>query len=223
MTQSASMVSLVLAIALAFAGCGGDDNDGAVQNAGSIASTSVPPTTQAPATSIVAASSSTTQPAPAVTTTRAPALSSASRLRIDGLGPVDVGMTVAQARAVAGVELSLKHEPYCDVLTAPRGPAGVSLIVTTPANGRIELIIVKDGPIATLSGIRVGSTEAQVVAAYPGRLRSVNSSLPVRRLIYQAVDPALANRVLVFVIDAGRVATMYTGLRDQAEADEICA
>ncbi|MGI8809433.1 MAG: hypothetical protein ACR2KK_16660 [Acidimicrobiales bacterium] len=132
-------------------------------------------------------------------------------------------MTVAQARAAAGTELAIKKEPYCDVLTAPRGPAGVALIVTSPPTGRIELIVVKDGTVATLSGIRVGSTEAQVLAAYPGRIRTVNPSAPVHRLVYEASDPALADRVLVFVIDNSRVATMYAGVQNQVEADEICA
>ncbi len=182
------------------------------------------PTASTPATTTsVPATTSTTSAATTTTTSARPApLSTASRLRIDGIGPVDVDMTVAEARAAAGTELSLKKEPYCDVLTAPGGPAGVALVVTTPSNGRIELIMVTEPSVATVSGIRVGSTEAQVLATYPGRIRPVNPSLPVHRLIYTAADPALADRVLVFFVDNGRVATMYAGLRNQAEADEIC-
>jgi len=131
-------------------------------------------------------------------------------------------MTVAQARAAAGTELSLRKEPYCDVLTAPNGPAGVDLVITNPSSGRIDLVIVNGGPVATISGIRVGSTEAEVVAAYPGRLRSVNPLLPVHRQVYEAQNPALADRALVFVIDGSRVATMYAGVSNQVEADEIC-
>ncbi|MGH9277731.1 MAG: hypothetical protein ACRD12_06440 [Acidimicrobiales bacterium] len=132
-------------------------------------------------------------------------------------------MTVAEARAAAGIDLTVDRQPYCDVVTAPGGPAGLTLIVSTPASGRIDLIIVKDGPVATLSGIRVGATEAEVQAAYPGRLRAVNPSQPVHRLIYEAKDPSLADRVVVFVLDRDRVVTIYAGLRNQAEADEICA
>jgi hypothetical protein len=84
------------------------------------------------------------------------------------------------------------------------------------------LIIVRDGQVATVSGIRVGSTEAEVLATYPGRIRTVNPALPVHRLIYTAADPTLVDRVLVFVIERGRVATMYAGVSNQAEADEIC-
>ena len=208
-----SAVGLVLAAAAVCTACA-DDGPSAVAT-GSV-------TTTTTSTTITAPSTTTSTPTTTPTTTRPAPLSASSRLRIDGIGPIDAGMTVAEARAAAGTGLSLTKEPYCDVLTAPQGPAGVSLIVTSPASGRIQLIIVTEPSVATVSGIRVGSTEAEVVATYPGRLRAVNPSLPVHRLVYTAVDPALADRALVFVVDNGRVATMYAGLRDQAEADEIC-
>lgn len=116
------------------------------------------------------------------------------------------------------MELVTESTPYCTIVTAPDGPPGVTLIVSTPASGRIDLIIVKDPPVATISGIRVGSSEAEVRATYGDRVRAVNPSLPVHRLVYDAGD-----RVVVFVISESRVASMYSGLRDQAEADEICA
>jgi hypothetical protein len=207
----------LLAAAVGAVACGPGE-DGSAGTIGSGAA-SAPVTT----TSSLPPTTTTTPTTPATSATPAAApLSASSRLRIDGIGPINVGMTVAQARAVAGTELSLNKEPYCDVLTAPRGPAGLSLIVTDPPAGPVDLIVVKDGPVATVSGIRVGSTEAQVLAAYPGRLRKVNPSQPVHRLIYEATDPRLADRVLVFVIDNSRVATMYAGVRNQAEADEIC-
>ncbi len=227
----ATAVTIVVSGAVA---CGTGDGDGETRAAGpstTVTSAPLTETTAAPSTTAPGATSrpsttavapATTTPAPAATTTP-PRLSSSSRLRIDGIGPIDVGMTIAEARAAAGTELSHEKEPYCDVLTPTRGPAGVDLVVTTPSTGRVELIVVKDGPIATVSGIRVGSTEAEVKAAYPGRLRAVNPSLPVHRLVYEPRDPALADRVLVFVIDGSRVATMYAGVRNQAEADEICA
>ena len=212
--------AVVLLLVVAVAGACGENGGAAV---GTVTSTSAPASTST--TPVPTTTSTTSAPAPIATTSttgRPAALSASSRLRIDGIGPIDVGMTVAQARAAAGTELSLEKEPYCDVLTAPAGPAGVDLILTTPSTGRIELIVVDEPSVATVSGIRVGSTEAQVLATYPGRIRTVNSSLPVHRLIYTAADPALADRVLVFVVDDGRVATMYAGLRNQAEADEIC-
>ncbi len=208
-----SAVALLLVVGVAGA-CGQAGETASTAATSTTVPATVPATTSStPATIITPTTTTTTRPSP---------LSHGSRLRIDGIGPVDVGMTVAEARAAAGTELALRKEPHCDVLTAPSGPAGVALILTTPASGRIELIVVTEPSVATVSGIRVGTTEAQVLATYPGRIRTVNPSLPVHRLIYTAADPSLADRVLVFSMDNGRVATMYAGLRNQAEADEIC-
>ena len=208
MSTKLSLAVGLLVLTLASAGCGGQNGPTATSDGG--------------ADNTVPASTSVTSAIPLTTTITSSRLTSSSRLRIDGIGPIDVGMTVAQARAAAGTELSLRKEPYCDVLTAPNGPAGVDLVITNPSSGRIDLVIVNGGPVATISGIRVGSTEAEVVAAYPGRLRSVNPLLPVHRQVYEAQNPALADRALVFVIDGSRVATIYAGVSNQVEADEIC-
>ncbi|MDQ4097521.1 MAG: hypothetical protein M3144_06605, partial [Actinomycetota bacterium] len=102
----------LLVIAVGSAACGGSDG-GTTGNIGLGATTSAPTTTapdRAP-TSVVP----TTSPP----TTAAPALSGSSRLRIDGLGPIDIGMTIEQARAAAGVELAAERTPHCTILTAP--------------------------------------------------------------------------------------------------------
>jgi len=208
MSTKLSLAVGLLVLTLSSAGCGGQDGPTA--------------TSDGRADNTVPAGTSVTSAIPSTTTTASSRLTSSSRLRIDGIGPIDVGMTVAQARAAAGTELSLRKQPYCDVLTAPNGPAGVDLVITNPSSGRIDLVIVNGGPVATISGIRVGSTEAEVVAAYPGRLRSVNPSLPVHRQVYEAQNPTLADRSLVFVIDGSRVTTIYAGVSNQVEADEIC-
>lgn len=215
MKRTGCIAATLLIAAVASTGCAGSSGrERRVVGSGASTSEPVAAPSSVASTTTVARVNHNTPPAEA--------LSGSSRLRIDGVGPIDVGMTVEQAGAAAGVELAIKSEPYCDVLTATPGPAGLALIVTAPATGRIEVVIVKGGPVRTLSGIGIGSTETEVKAAYTDRLRSANPSLPVHRLIYQAVDPALSDRVLVFVIDNSRVAAMYAGAHNQAEADEIC-
>lgn len=218
--------ALALGFSALAAGCGGSQ-PGTAGPAGTTTTTVARATsTSSPAGAAATTTTAATATATAATTpvTTAPEqLSGSSRLRIDGIGPIRIGMTIAEARAAAGVPLTLERQPHCDVLTLTGGPDGLALIVTRPATGRIGVITVNRSTFATLSGVRVGDTEAGVLGAYPGRLRPVNAGLPVHRLVYEASDTALADRAVVFVIADGRVASISAGQRADVEADEICA
>jgi hypothetical protein len=227
MTTSIRAAAL-LATTLLLAGCG---------RPGAPAPTSA----QQPATTSPAAAtttSTTTAPGPATTTapaataptpaaprtTRAPErLSSTSRLRIDGLGPVAVGMTAGQARAAAGVPLTptTALTPFCRGLSPTEGPAGVSFVLA--GGDHVDWVTVSSGPIGTLSGIYVGSTEAQVLAAYPGQVRVANPTESYHRAVYTARDARYAHLSLVFQIVDGRVSQMTAGVRTAVEADEPCS
>src|SRR5438270_5639850 len=87
------------------------------------------PTTTAPvvATTTGAAAATTVVPS----TTAAPErLTTASRLRLDGIGPVMVGMTLEQASAAAGTAIRVvvpsARPPECSYAQADEGPAGLS-------------------------------------------------------------------------------------------------
>jgi hypothetical protein len=129
-------------------------------------------------------------------------------------------MTVAQARTAAGVPLTLRTGPFCRSLLPVDSPAGVNFVLA--GGDRLDFVTVFDGPVTTLSGIRVGSTEADVLAAYPGQVRVVNEGEQQHRAIYHARDPELADRSLVFQIVDARVTSMTAGVRTAVEADEAC-
>ncbi|HET7234362.1 MAG TPA: hypothetical protein VFJ16_30390 [Longimicrobium sp.] len=86
-------------------------------------------------------------------------------LRAEGIGPVRVGMTVAEAdRAVGGLDRINGLEP-CDYVRPRRGPAHVSLMVE---DGRVVRVDVSDSAsVATASGVRLGHPEAAVRQAHP--------------------------------------------------------
>lgn len=214
---------IVLTLALVgAAGCGVGDDAGstAADDARSAPTTTAGATTVAPTTA--PSSPPSTRPGSRPTTTAPAPLGPESRLRLDGLGPVRVGMTLDEARRVAGVTLEASENEHCRVLRSTTPGFPVHLIAE--GGERVNLVIVSEGPIRTVSGIAVGSTEAQVKAAYGGQIEVRPGAPGPHWIVYRPRDPGLASFSLVFQIDAnGRVQAMKAGLRAQTEADENCA
>jgi hypothetical protein len=84
----------IVLVTLTLVGCGDDKKE---PSAASSSSSSATQTT---------AASTTTTTAPTTTTTAA-GLSESSPLRFDGIGPIKVGMTLAEAKAAAGKPMTV--------------------------------------------------------------------------------------------------------------------
>ena len=220
----ALLIPIVLTVALVgAAGCGvGDDAGSTAADDTRSPTTTAGATTVAPTTAPSSPPSTGSGSRPTTTTTAPARLGPESRLRLDGLGPVRVGMTLDEARRVAGVTLEASENEHCRVLRSTA--AGFPVHLIAEGGERVNLVIVSEGPIRTVSGIAVGSTEAQVKAAYPGQIEIRPGAPGPHRIVYRPRDPGLASFSLVFQIDAsGRVQAMKAGLRAQTEADENCA
>jgi hypothetical protein len=214
---------IVLAV---LAGCSHDSSSVAT---GAQATTTAPQTTATPARATATSTTPATgAPTTASPTTSAAPLSGDSRLRVDGIGPVSVGMTLAEASKAAGVPLERTDGPYCTALRTP-GVAGLTLISTNSSGGRIDLITVGPGPVTTVSGIRIGSSLEDLRRAYPesqlhARLSSVNGVPQPGRAVFQPNDPALADFSMTFSLSERQVVEhIDAGRRAQAESDEPCA
>ncbi|NJK99573.1 MAG: hypothetical protein HC838_06890 [Spirulinaceae cyanobacterium RM2_2_10] len=153
-------------------------------------------------------------------------LTSNARLTLTSLGPVEVGMTPTAAAAAANLRLvqeaSGGEEYGCLYFMPANGPEGVSFMVI---DGKIARIDIDSEQIATLSGIRIGDSEAKVREAYGDRLESQQHEyVPEGEyLIFVPTDAASQDYRVVFETDAaGTVTRMRNGLAGAALAVEGC-
>jgi hypothetical protein len=166
------------------------------------------------------------EPVPPATPER---LSASSRLRLDGIGPVLVGMTLEEASAAAGMPIRIvpgSDRPgtgACAHARAECGPEGLHFMVV---NGRIVRAEVSGVPIRTLSGIGTGNSEADVQATYPGRISVQPNPYTGHRggrdLVY-VPDESSRHLALLFQTDAGQVTSFRSGLLEAVMAPERCA
>ena len=165
---------------------------------------------------------------PTTPTTVAPErLTSASRVRLDGIGPVRVGMTPEEASAAAGIPIRIDPRSGlgrgCAHARPEGGPERLSFMVV---NGRIERVEVGNPDILTLSGVGVGSTEAEVLATYPNRIRVEPNPyighLGGRDLTYMP-DETSRHLSLLLTTDGKRVTSFRAGLLGAVMAPEGCS
>ena len=100
------------------------------------------------------------------------ALQVAGRVEVSerGVGPVKIGMTLAEARSASQGTISAPPSAdtaSCGFANWRGGPAGVRFMT---AAGRIVRVDVDRGEIPTTDRVRIGDSEARIAEAYPGRV-----------------------------------------------------
>ena len=100
-------------------------------------------------------------------------LSEKSQVRIDGIGPVRVGMTLAEAKKAAGIRLT----PYdggglvndrCYYVRPEDQELQISLMISEGKVVRVD--IESDSQVKTLSGAGIGDSESRIFTLYPGQI-----------------------------------------------------
>ncbi len=93
------------------------------------------------------------------------------RLTLNGIGPIRIGMTIAEARATSIgplVEQPSGGMPSCFYVMPSGMSKGLAFMVT---NGQIARVDITSPIYASMSGARVGMTQDDLLALYPGRLK----------------------------------------------------
>jgi hypothetical protein len=97
-----------------------------------------------------------------------------SKLAINGIGPIRVGMTVDEASRAAGVKLVFIASGPDGISCSHFKPEGelkdIKFMVT---KGRIARVEIRDKRITTIRGARIGDTLDRIISLYPAILRTV--------------------------------------------------
>jgi hypothetical protein len=100
----------------------------------------------------------------------APALTEESRLGTNGIGPVQVGMTLKEAEAASGRKFKLSESiegNTCNYATV-LGIQGVSVMFI---NGTIERVDISNPRILSLRGAKIGDSEDRIKDLYKGQIK----------------------------------------------------
>ena len=131
----------------------------------------------------------------------------------DGLGQIQVGMTLEDAVNMGLLNENPNMNPRCDFVFPAVGagiPEGVSAMIV---KGKIARIDVDTGSVTTEDGAKIGDTEERVRGIYGDELK-VEPHKYIEGGHYLTVmgDSASAGKAIVFETDGKRV-TMFRGGR----------
>ena len=149
--------------------------------------------------------------------TAALALPSSARLTTAGLGPIKIGMTIAQVEQAGNRELTFEGgDANAVCASAALGARLYGLF----SKGRLTRIYVSSSRYATRTNIRVGDSQRKVLARYGrGLVRQKHAYVPGGYYLKLTVG----NRRLVFDTDGKRVTQISSGRKPEIDYIEGCA
>jgi hypothetical protein len=151
-----------------------------------------------------------------------------SVLTADGLGTVEIGMTLDRLERV--LHSKLAYNPYanhgCSIVTTPQmEPHGVSFTIERKVLTRINLEFYGTDPRSLITktdtGVGLGSPEEDVTKAYAGHVRiTPNAADPTWHTLF--VDKPDRSRGIVFETDGKKVKSIRAGAYPTVAASTSC-
>ena len=141
----------------------------------------------------------------------------------DGLGQIQIGMTLTEAVNLGLLSENPNMKPECDYVFPAVGagiPEGVSMMVV---RGKIARIDVDTGSVTTDEGAKIGDSEARVKSIYGDDLK-IEPHKYIERGHYMIVpgDSASAGKEIVFETDGDHVTMFRSGRMPEVEWVEGC-
>ena len=153
-------------------------------------------------------------------------LSNQSQLALNGIGKIRLGMTVAEASLAAGVPLIARGEAApgssCRYV-APSEPEGLSFMLDGDRIVRID--VTSKSRVTSLSGAKIGDTEAQIKSLYPGQIEVTPHKYLSNGhyLTFVPKDPQDQANRLIFETDGSRVTAFRSGKLPEVSWVEGCS
>lgn len=155
-------------------------------------------------------------------------LTTQSKVFVDGFGRAKVGMTVNAANNATGTRLvSLDGTPIqskgCFYVKPKTAPQGIEFMLTDGRIARVD--VVNNKQITTVSGAKIGDTEAKIKSLYPGKIKVTPHKYFTggHYLTFTSNYPNYKNYRVVFETDGNRVTRYRAGKLPEVEFVEGCS
>ena len=139
------------------------------------------------------------------------------------VGPVQVGMTIAQARVALGDSSATGTADECTYLESAKLPSGVAAMLS---KGSVVRIDVRSTQVRTASGVGLNDTEDRVRAAYKGHIKVAPHPYEGddgHYLIYTPSDSADRQYQIIFETYKGKVTSYRVGILPHVGYIEGCS
>ena len=157
-------------------------------------------------------------------------LTSQSKVYINGIGAIRVGMTVEQASRASGTRLipdnytGGSENSSCFYVHPESFSQKIELMVT---NGRISRVdVLGDKRITTVKGARIGDTESRIKSLYSGQItfgQDGSSGPTYHLLMFTPKNRAERQYRIIFEIYKNRVSSFRAGKLPEVKYSEGCA
>jgi hypothetical protein len=151
-------------------------------------------------------------------------LSNESKLLLNGIGDVPIGLTVAETAKAAGIKLvNESPQAACYYVKPAKSPKEIGFMVV---DGRVARIDVWRGSkITTLRGAKIGDSEARIKYLYPGQIKVTPHEYTTggHYLTFIPKDKADKNYRMVFETDGKRLTQMRSGKLPEVSYIEGCS
>ena len=160
-------------------------------------------------------------------------LTERSKLAINGIGPIRVGMTVDEASESARIKLTRsgsgggREESQCSYVEPKGEPKGIAFMVTKGRIARVDIFSNKQ--ITTIKGAKIGDTEDRIISLYPGQVQVTRHPYQGRPpyngkyLTFVPKDATDKNYRIIFETSKNRVENFRSGKIPEVEQIEGCS